>query len=292
MTSLRPMLLVLAGALAVAAPCAAVPLVAGRFVESLSGGGPSVAGTSIRLPEEINRFFETAGGVSAGHARTTGGAAPSAELWLGATAPTRSDGLAEVTYQFAVERLGPGAPSDLVPVHVSAHGSASARSEGTYRAFVIASAQIGAAFASACVGCAGEDVPDFSLDEEILVAPDRPVNVRLVVFGEIAPRLIFPTVGEGEVAGFSDPLIEIAPDYPLRDHFRIVFSTGVTGPASSPDGPAGPADPVAAPAALLLVAAGIVVLQGVGGTRHTARRRLAPPRGSSRGSREPSLLAV
>jgi len=105
---------------AVATPGLAVPLERATFVEILSGGGPGAAGTSRFLPEEIDRFVEIAGGVSAGHAKTTGGAQPSAELSVRATARTRADGLAEVTYQFGVEPLVPGLVIEAVPVHVSA----------------------------------------------------------------------------------------------------------------------------------------------------------------------------
>ncbi len=225
------------------APAGAATLTSATFIEVLSGGTSagcpaSVGGSSIFAPDTIDRSCEAAGGISSGHARTTGGATPSIVLDLAASAMTGAEGRVDIEYQVAVVPL-PGAPQlDFVPVDVSAFGNVRVSKMGEYSAVMNASVFVGldgdnaqafVPFSTTTLG----DENGFVVNQVIDFAPGVARTVTMNAYGEINPRSFLPITGGAEAHALVDPVFQIASDFAMRDFFTLQFSPGIL-PAEVP----------------------------------------------------------
>ncbi len=229
---------------AVAADAAPLVLTQAKFIESLSGGTSGdcpagVGGTSIFAPDTIDRSCEAAGGISSGHARTTGGSTPTIVLDLAATAMTRSDGKVDIEYQVAVVAL-PGAPVlDVVPVDVSAFGNVWVTKAGEYSAVMNASVSVGLAggnaqaFVPFSLSSLGDE-DGFAMHQVIDFVPGVEQTVTMGAYGEVEPRAFLPITGGAEAHAVVDPVIRIAADFAMRDFFTLQFSPGILPAAEVP----------------------------------------------------------
>ncbi|MCL4778395.1 MAG: hypothetical protein KJ054_12910 [Gammaproteobacteria bacterium] len=232
--------------LVAAAPAQAAALTSATFIESLSGGTDDVdvcsagaGGGSIHAPDTIDRNCAAAGGLSSGHAATTGGATPSIVLDLAASAPTGSSGRVDIEYQIAVVPLAGAPVLDFVPVDVSALGNVWVSKTGNYTAYMNAfvfvalegdNAQAVVPYSQSSLG----DEDGFVVNQVLDLAPGTVTTVTMGAQGEVKPWPSPPITGGAEAHAVVDPTFRISADFALRNFFTLQFSPGILPAAEVP----------------------------------------------------------